>query len=69
MKSARAQTVLDMSKMERIHVFSTLWAVGNVKSFQMLCDEPELRRCYRPECISSSAPVSVFSTCDHGNDY
>ncbi|KAL1233883.1 Tartrate-resistant acid phosphatase type [Trichinella pseudospiralis] len=44
--SVLAQTVLGMSKTVRIHVFTTLWPVGNVKSFQMLCDELELRRCF-----------------------
>ncbi|KRZ11304.1 hypothetical protein T11_15994 [Trichinella zimbabwensis] len=55
-----------MSKMERIHVFTTLWAVVNVKSFQMLRDEPEFRQCYRPECmmrsdnlLASSAAVTM----------
>ncbi|KRZ11261.1 hypothetical protein T11_17110 [Trichinella zimbabwensis] len=45
-----------MSKMERIHVFTTLWAVVNVKSFQMLRDEPEFRQCYRPECMLRALP-------------
>ncbi|KRX93282.1 hypothetical protein T4E_10353 [Trichinella pseudospiralis] len=64
-----SQTVLGMSKTVRIHVFTTLWPVGNVKSFQMLCDELELRRCFRPKCMASMAAVFLFSTCDHGNDY
>ncbi|KRY76307.1 hypothetical protein T4B_3164 [Trichinella pseudospiralis] len=63
------QTVLGMSKTVRIHVFTTLWPVGNVKSFQMLCDELELRRCFRPKCMASMAAVFLFSTRDHGNDY
>ncbi|KRX93270.1 hypothetical protein T4E_5084 [Trichinella pseudospiralis] len=49
-----------MSKMERIHVFSTLWAVGNVKSFQMLCDEPELRRWLRALPFRSKLMVKFF---------
>ncbi|KAL1227203.1 Autophagy-related protein [Trichinella pseudospiralis] len=53
--SVLAQTVLGMSKTVRIHVFTTLWPVGNVKSFQMLCDELELRRCFRPKCMASMA--------------
>ncbi|KAL1233779.1 Microtubule-associated serine/threonine-protein kinase [Trichinella pseudospiralis] len=55
------QTVLGMSKTVRIHVFTTLWPVGNVKSFQMLCDELELRRCFRPKCYPQQHYSGSFS--------
>ncbi|KRY62783.1 hypothetical protein T4D_6620, partial [Trichinella pseudospiralis] len=55
--SVLAQTVLGMSKTVRIHVFTTLWPVGNVKPFQMLCDELELRPCFRPKCMASTAAM------------
>ncbi|KAL1233784.1 putative DEAD-box ATP-dependent RNA helicase [Trichinella pseudospiralis] len=59
--SVLAQTVLGMSKTVRIHVFTTLWPVGNVKSFQMLCDELELRRCFRPKCYPQQHYSGSFS--------